>query len=154
MFKFYENCVEVLLGEREVKIAINQAGYLNAGSRCSTSLINTYSDPKAGTLSVYERGNECFERVFWITDVPKMGLRGNHAHKECEQTLVGLSGGVDVLLIDNKRHVDCLRLGKFAIKVPPRVWVVLRFHSITSSVMVGCSHAYDPADYIYDITSL
>jgi len=61
-----------------------------------------------GALTVGEMPDEMPfrpERYFVIYDVPSAELRGEHAHKRCEQFLICLHGSCRVLLDDGKTAV-------------------------------------------------
>ena len=59
------------------------------------------TDPR-GNLAVIEKGCLPYtvQRVYELYDVPSDAYRGGHAHKECQETLIALSGSFEVV-IDN-----------------------------------------------------
>lgn len=151
---FQHDRVSLEVDGHKKTVLLNEQGNLNAGSQCKSLHIQRPIGEKLGDLSVLDDHQSSFRRFFWVNNVPKYGLRGQHAHKECVETIVSISGKVDLLLIDRTGHMDFLTLGSSAIVLPPRVWIVLRFHSVTSCVLVGCSHYYEPDDYIFDFSEL
>lgn len=86
------------------------------------------------------------ERVFYVSDV--VGDRGHHAHKECHQVLIALTGIIHVVLSDgsNQRKVT-LSNSKQALYIPPGIWARQDYES-GSMLLVLCSHPYIPDEYI------
>lgn len=91
------------------------------------------------------------KRVFFVHHVPSVRVRGEHAHKECQQILVSLSGSVNVV-VDNaevrEEYIldDCSR-GLF---IPAGIWASQYRYSSDAVMGVFASHDYDEADYIRD----
>ena len=68
-----------------------------------------YFQDSRGALNVLEISRELpFEckRIFYTYTVPDGQVRGEHAHKKCEQFLISLRGVVSVLVDDGKGHKD------------------------------------------------
>ena len=89
------------------------------------------------------------KRIFFNKSNEKE-VRGNHAHKECWQTLVCLEGKI-VLKFKNGKEEMTLKLqakGE-AVTMPPMIWGSQEYEK-KSYLMVLCSHIYDPEDYIKD----
>lgn len=111
------------------------------------------SDPR-GNLTVGEFGKTLPfipKRYFVTFDVPNFHLRGEHAHRKCEQFLVCVHGSCAVV-VDDGAHREEFLLDRptFGVYVPPMVWATEYKHSPDSTLMVFASHHYDPADYIRD----
>ena len=89
------------------------------------------------------------KRVFFVHDVPSVKVRGEHAHKKCEQVLVALSGSVNVV-VDNSdfREEYTLDDSSHALMIPAGVWASQYRYSHNSVVAVFASHDYDESDYI------
>ena len=71
------------------------------------SLIDlTFAQDLRGSLSALEFGALPFvpHRFFSVYDVPSSDVRGQHAHKRCEQFLVCLAGSVTCLVDDGQRR--------------------------------------------------
>jgi acetyltransferase-like isoleucine patch superfamily enzyme len=105
-----------------------------------------------GDLSVTEFGKDLPflpRRCFWVFGVPNSEIRGEHAHKDCHQFLVAVSGSVSVLL-DNGQHQAEVNLNKpnLGIHIPPGIWGVQYKYSEDAVLMVLASHGYDNNDYI------
>jgi len=89
------------------------------------------------------------KRMFSIQNVPINGVRGDHAHKECIQTLHCLIGKVEAEL-DNGIEKNSLLLddaGKILL-IPAKTWLKLRFLEEPTILNVYTSELYDESDYI------
>lgn len=109
-----------------------------------------------------ERGSLCFlenpddipfsvERIFYVFDLDVSAERGGHAHKECQELLVMLSGSARVTLHDGEGDVvfTADRPNK-AIYIPARHWITIDQFSDDARFVVLASHRYDVDDYIHD----
>jgi len=107
-----------------------------------------------GGLSVGEFGREIpFKalRYFLTFDVPGEEVRGEHAHRTCEQFFICVSGACTVRVDDGVTHEEhVLDRPTLGIYVPPMVWALEHKHSPDSRLLVFASHHYDAADYIRD----
>lgn len=91
------------------------------------------------------------KRYFIIFDVPSEHLRGEHAHRECDQFLVCVRGSCAVLVDDGtNREEFTLDRPTIGLHVPPMVWATEYKHSADSTLLVFASEYYDPDDYIRD----
>ena len=112
-----------------------------------------FRDPR-GDLTVGEFGRHVpFEpRRYFITfDVPNASLRGEHAHRRCEQFLVCVRGSCAVVADDGEsREEFLLDSAVIGVYIPPMVWATEYKHSSDSTLMVFASEHYDPEDYIRD----
>jgi dTDP-4-dehydrorhamnose 3,5-epimerase-like enzyme len=90
-------------------------------------------------------------RFFTVYDVPGVEVRGEHAHRTCEQFLVCVSGSCSVVADDGTNREE-FRLGGNGVGVylPPMVWAVQYRYSSDACLVVFASDAYDPDDYIRD----
>jgi acetyltransferase-like isoleucine patch superfamily enzyme len=91
------------------------------------------------------------QRVFFVSDVSGKEVRGEHAHRKCQQFLVCVRGSLSVI-VDNasKRHEILLDAPNLGLYVPPMVWAVQYRFSADAVLAVFASDPYDPADYIRD----
>jgi len=90
-------------------------------------------------------------RYFLVFDVPGKEVRGEHAHRVCEQFLVCVRGSVTVVVDDGQVSEEIvLNATDTGLYVPPLVWAVQYRYSEDALLLVLASHAYDPADYIRD----
>jgi dTDP-4-dehydrorhamnose 3,5-epimerase-like enzyme len=90
-------------------------------------------------------------RYFVVFDVPSKEVRGEHAHRKLQQTLVCLRGSLDVMVDDgSSRAVVTLAGPQQGLFVPPMVWTSHYRYSPDAMLLVLASDAYDPGDYIRD----
>ncbi|MCU0359116.1 MAG: FdtA/QdtA family cupin domain-containing protein [Bacteroidia bacterium] len=89
------------------------------------------------------------KRVFYLYDIPGGESRGAHAHKECHQFLVAVSGAFEVVLDDgkNKRSVH-LNNPKTGLHIVPGIWASEVNFSSGSVCLVLASQEYTESDYI------
>lgn len=89
------------------------------------------------------------KRVFYIYDIPSGEDRGAHAHKECHQLLVAISGSFEVEVFDGKNK-GCFFLNQpnLGLHIPPRIWASEVNFSGGGICLVLASHEYDSEDYI------
>lgn len=91
------------------------------------------------------------QRFFAVFDVPSRRVRGEHAHRECQQFLVALKGSVAVVCDDGTHRQEfLLDSPEIGLLLPPMVWGIQYKYSEDSLLLVLASHAYDAADYIRD----
>jgi acetyltransferase-like isoleucine patch superfamily enzyme/dTDP-4-dehydrorhamnose 3,5-epimerase-like enzyme len=91
------------------------------------------------------------KRFFVVYEVPSSEARGSHAHKECEQFLVCLSGSVRAIVDDGqKRDEFLLEDPSLGLYMPPGTWGTQYKYSANAVLLVLASHPYDPDDYIRD----
>jgi UDP-2-acetamido-3-amino-2,3-dideoxy-glucuronate N-acetyltransferase len=90
-------------------------------------------------------------RLFTVYDVPSESVRGAHAHRECAQFLVCLTGGVSCLIDDGSVREE-VRLGSpsVGLHIPSMIWGTQWRYSRDAVLLVLASHPYDPEDYIRD----
>jgi hypothetical protein len=111
-----------------------------------------YEDPN-GVLCVYESGSHVpfdIRRVFTVT--AGLGdIRGDHAHKECIQLLVCLSGVINVIC-DNGNIVSEYRLDNMdeGLLIPPGIWAKQEYVTGGAILMVLCDREYLEDDYLRD----
>ena len=105
-----------------------------------------------GAIDVLEIAHDLpFEcrRIFYTYAVSKGQVRGEHAHKRCEQFLVAVHGAVRVT-VDNGivREEFMLDSPSKGLWLPAGCWGEQRGHSPDSILLVLASLSYDSADYI------
>lgn len=93
-------------------------------------------------------------RVFYLYDIEAGESRGAHAHKECHQFLIAVTGAFEVELFDGE-HSDRIMLNQpfEGLHIPPGIWASEVNFSGASVCLVLASHVYDEADYLRDIKS-
>lgn len=91
------------------------------------------------------------KRVFYLYDIPGGESRGAHAHKECHQFLIAVSGAFEVVLDDGvKKRTVMLNRPFMGLHVPPGIWAAEQGFSSGSICLVLTSEKYRAEDYIRD----
>jgi acetyltransferase-like isoleucine patch superfamily enzyme/dTDP-4-dehydrorhamnose 3,5-epimerase-like enzyme len=88
-------------------------------------------------------------RWFLVYDVPSREVRGEHAHRVCEQFLICVAGQVTVAVDDGAGRSEVL-LGDptLGVYIPPMVWASQFRYDPGAVLLVLASHPYEPDDYI------
>ncbi len=125
------------------------------GSASIARLINLQEHvDQRGQLVVTEVGKTLpFEaaRMFVISGVPEGEPRGIHAHRQCHQFLVCVSGSVKAMVDDGEsRQVVVLDRPSLGLHMPPLTWGAQYDYSDDAVLVVLASHPYDSDDYIHD----
>jgi dTDP-4-dehydrorhamnose 3,5-epimerase-like enzyme len=111
----------------------------------------TVAQDMRGSLAAIEFSSLPFvaARFFSVYDVPSRDIRGQHAHRVCEQVLVCLAGSV-TCLVDDGRSRATYRLAdpSVALHMPAMTWGAQFNYSPDAVIAVFASHSYDPDDYI------
>lgn len=88
-------------------------------------------------------------RFFFVYGVPSRDVRGEHAHRECQQFLVCVNGSVSAVTDDGttrtEHHLDRPDVGLY---MPAMTWGTQYAYSPDAVLVVFASHGYDPEDYI------
>lgn len=112
------------------------------------------ADDMRGTLSVAEVGQDIpFEvkRFFAVYEVPSKSVRGERAHRTCEQFIVCLRGSVSLVVDDGRQRAEMiLDRATVGVHVRKMVWTVLYRHTDDAVTLNFASAHYDPTDYIRD----
>jgi dTDP-4-dehydrorhamnose 3,5-epimerase-like enzyme len=120
---------------------------------CKLIQIDQIGD-RRGHISVIENNREVpFEvkRVFYLYDIPGGESRGAHAHRECHQVLVAVSGGFQVKMEDGKqKKFVSLNRPNQALHISPGIWASEIEFTSGAICLVLASHPYDETDYIRD----
>jgi UDP-2-acetamido-3-amino-2,3-dideoxy-glucuronate N-acetyltransferase len=107
-----------------------------------------------GTLSVAEVGRDIpFEvkRFLAVYDVPSKEVRGERAHRTCQQFLICIRGSVSLVVDDGGQRAEIiLNQPGLGVHVRPMIWTVLYRHTEDAMVLTFADQHYDPADYIRD----
>ena len=108
-----------------------------------------YVDTRGSLVSIESLNDIPFEikRIFYIYDVPGHAERGAHAHKDCIQVFVAISGHLS-LFVDGKRY--SLASKAYGLIVHPGEIVTLVDFSEDAVCLVLASKYYEPEDYIYE----
>ena len=118
---------------------------------CNIITLPKINNPAGNITAVNNRNEIPFEvkRVFYIYDIPGGESRGAHAHKQCHQFIVAVSGAFEILLDDGsvKRQV-LLNRPYFGLHIPPGIWASEENFSSGSVCLVLASQLYNENDYI------
>lgn len=88
-------------------------------------------------------------RYFTVFDVPSRDVRGEHAHRECEQFLICLKGSVRAIVDDGAtREEYLLNSPDVGLYMPAMTWGTQYAYSPDAVLAVFASLSYDSADYI------
>jgi hypothetical protein len=91
------------------------------------------------------------KRIFYIYDIPSGEDRGAHAHKECHQLLVAITGAFEVEVFDgNQKLRFLLNQPDRGLHIPPGIWASEVNFSGGGICLVLASHEYQESDYIRD----
>ncbi len=88
-------------------------------------------------------------RYFVVFDVPSMELRGEHAHKHCQQFLICLHGSCRVLLDDGQNRCEVtLDRPDMGVFMPEMIWGTQYRYSSDAVLLVFASRTYEADDYL------
>ena len=113
--------------------------------------LNVFDDN--GSLVPIEFESLPFEpkRIFYITGTPKYGVRGCHAHLECEQILICLQGTILVNLYDGQNWETRLLRKNENLYIDKMIWDEQVYVTGDDILLSICSIPYDEKDYISDM---
>lgn len=108
-------------------------------------------DPR-GNLTVAESMKQVpfdVRRVYWTYDVPSGESRGGHAHRQCRELIIAISGSFTVT-IDNGKEKQSFHLNHpwQGLLVETGVWRTLDDFSSGAVCLVLASDPFEEADYI------
>ena len=90
-------------------------------------------------------------RYFLVFDVPGAEVRGEHAHRSCQQFLVAVQGQLNVIADDGQHRQEFVLDDRATgLYLPPLVWAVQYKYSRDCVLLVLASDPYHEADYIRD----
>lgn len=88
-------------------------------------------------------------RYFAVFGVPSIELRGEHAHKKCQQFLICLHGSCRVLLDDGNRRCEVtLDRPDMGVFMPEMIWGTQYRYSPDAVLLVFASRPYEAEDYL------
>ncbi len=89
------------------------------------------------------------KRSFFVHSVPNNKVRGEHAHKVCEQFLVAVSGELSVVIDDGRGRQEVkLTNPSQGLYMPAGTWGIQYKFSVNAVLCVYASHEYEADDYI------
>jgi dTDP-4-dehydrorhamnose 3,5-epimerase-like enzyme len=107
-----------------------------------------------GSLVPVEAGKEIsygLKRLFYVYGVKPGEVRGRHAHRECQQTLVCLKGKCEVTCDDGReKRQFLLDSPTMALYIPPTVWAEQKYLTGEEILLVLTDQFYNESDYIRD----
>lgn len=111
-------------------------------------------DADDGSLCVISLAKEVpFEvkRIFYVTNVPKHIIRGEHAHYKTQQFLICIRGKIMVELYLDKNNTQLLTLyPNEGVFIPAMIWDSQAFLTGDDVLLVLASTEYNRNDYIED----
>ena len=129
------------------------AGPITAAQADYLVQLNRVDDLRGGLVSAELTADLPFtpQRFFVVFDVPTKDVRGQHAHRRCEQLLIALAGSV-ACVIDDGRTRRGFRLDRpdVALHMPAMTWGTQYQYSADAVLGVFASLPYDADDYIRD----
>jgi len=91
------------------------------------------------------------QRVFFVHGVPSKEVRGEHAHRQCQQFLICLTGSVSCIVDDGTtRQEYVLDDPSMGLHMPAMTWGTQYDYSADAVLVVFASRPYEDQDYIRD----
>ena len=89
---------------------------------------------------------------FFIINLKKLKLRGNHAHKKCHQYLICLDGKVRIDCIDKtkKKSFKISKKDNKGVFIKAKTWTIIKPLTKSCKILCLCSMQYLKSDYIHD----
>lgn len=120
---------------------------------CEVRTFLSHKD-KRGTLAPIEFARDLPftpQRTFMVTASSSNEVRGQHAHKACEQLLIAASGALAVVADDGHQRIEVLLDSPTqGLYLPPMIWGTQYKFAPGTTLLVFASHSYEDADYIRD----
>ena len=134
----------------------SRAGKEAQGGRTTSTGAKLYDIPSfsdvRGDLSVLEFDKLLpfpVKRIFYTYGVDSTEVRGEHAHKGCEQFLIAVSGSLHVIVDDAEHREEfVLDTPTKGLHLPAKCWGIQYKHSSNCVLMVLASQGYEAEDYI------
>lgn len=118
---------------------------------CSLQRLPHFADLR-GALFPLELGSDlpfAPRRTFLVQGVSNNKIRGEHAHRECRQFLIAVTGQLSVMIDDGRTRCEVeLSDPSVGLDLAPMVWAVQYKFVPGSALLVFASHSYDADDYI------
>ena len=110
-------------------------------------------DPRGNLTIAEERKDIPFDvkRVYWVYDVPSGENRGGHAHRQCSEFIVAVSGSFTVTLNNGTEQKTYLLNHPYqGLLVGTGIWRTLDDFSSGAVCLVLASERFAEDDYIRD----
>lgn len=121
--------------------------------KCEVINLDTYND-KNSSLVVVESFKKCpfdIKRIFYIFDVPKGEIRGQHANLNSQFFFIALNGSCEIKIDDGKKQefvkLERANEGLFLDKM---LWKEMFNFSKDCILLVLSNTYYDKNEYVYD----
>jgi UDP-2-acetamido-3-amino-2,3-dideoxy-glucuronate N-acetyltransferase len=114
--------------------------------------LNIFKDERGGFLIPFEFLDLPFtpKRIFMVSDVPKNGVRGEHAHFSTQQILICVKGQILVGLDYGLKYEEHIIDQGETIFIDKLVWDFQKFLTGDDVMCVVSSTNYNISDYIFD----
>lgn len=91
------------------------------------------------------------QRIFTVDSVPGGKARGSHAHRRCDQILIGAAGSV-LAAVDDGTRAFTVKLDRpdLALYMPAGLWGTQFQYSSDATLLVLASLPFDREEYIFD----
>ncbi len=91
------------------------------------------------------------KRIFFISEISKDSIRGQHAHRICEQIIYVISGSCEIATFSRSQDFTLnLDSNSPGIYLPVLTWCEISKLADSTILAVLASHPYDVDDYITD----
>ncbi|MFA6816647.1 MAG: WxcM-like domain-containing protein [Lentisphaeria bacterium] len=145
----YVNAVKIPSSSNQAIVSIKE----KTATGAKLYEVPSFSDIR-GDLSVLEFEKLlpfAVKRIFYTYGVSSSEIRGEHAHKKCEQFLIALNGTLHVIVDDAvNREEFVLDSPTVGLHLPAGCWGIQYKHSPECILLVLASEKYDATDYIRD----
>jgi UDP-2-acetamido-3-amino-2,3-dideoxy-glucuronate N-acetyltransferase len=119
--------------------------------KCALWALPAFDDMRGNLMAAEFAQNLPFQpkRCFFVYDVPSHKIRGEHAHKNCEQFLIAVHGELSVVVDDGVQRKE-IRLDRpsMGLYMPAKIWGIQYKFSSDAVLAVFASHPYQSEDYI------
>lgn len=125
----------------------------NSLKNCKIIPLNRNDDTRGSIISPNFSREIPFnvKRIFYIYDIPFGKSRGAHAHKECHQMLIAVTGSFEVELFDGKsKQTFFLNQPNQGLHITPGIWGSEKNFSSGAICLVLNSDFFSESDYIRD----
>ena len=106
---------------------------------------------KIGVVEAQEHIPFDIQRAYFLYDMPPGAVRGGHAHRNLQQVMIAVSGGLDVIVDDSEQskrftldRPDC------GLVISKMIWRTLVNIQPSTVCVVLASLPYDEGDYLRD----
>ena len=142
-----------IIGYAETKGPAESAIVSGADAPKGLTRLRTVRDIRGGLLPLDLPDDLPFapRRVFFVHGVPSKEVRGEHAHRRCEQFLVCVSGSVRCIVDDGQTRLEyVLDDPSIGLHMPAMTWGTQYDYTPDAVLAVFASLPYDDSDYIRD----